>query len=87
MQLNMNLSRLVRVGSTGSTNTASVSTGLARTEAVGSTVVGERVSSTFARCKEISGSSSRQVATERVDASILTIVVLLKILLEDCPTT
>jgi hypothetical protein len=72
----MNLSRLIRVGSTGSANTASVSTGLARTEAVGSTVIGEGVSSTLARSEEVSGSSRRQVATERVDASILTIVVL-----------
>jgi hypothetical protein len=81
MQLTMNLSRLVGVGSAGSANTASISTSLARTEAVGSTVIGEGVSSTLARCEECSGGSSRQVATERVDASIFTVVVLLKILL------
>lgn len=82
----MNLSGLVRVGSTGSPNAASVGTTLARTKAVSGTVVGERVSSTFARREEVGGSSRRQVATERVDAGILTIVVLL-ILLEDCSTT
>lgn len=83
MQLIMNLSRLVRVGSAGSANTASVSSGLARTEAVGSAVVGEGVSSTRARCEEWRGSSSRQVVTERVDTSIFTIVILLVMSL-DC---
>jgi hypothetical protein len=83
MQLNTNLSRLVRVGSAGSANTASVFTGLACTEAVGSTVVGEGISSALARCEECSGSSSRQVAAERVYASVFTVVVLLMIWLED----